>query len=152
MIISNRDRKVNNSKMSLLLWWPRKDVFFAFSHNSDVIISKMASEINGVLSFYPTVQRHIKENIKAPRHLPLRGEFTGDRWIPRTKGQSRGKCFHLMTSSLSMPFLLLARTIILNQQPPFVKFVNDKIITSWSIGYTEVEKTQSGIIIVDYAN
>ena len=22
-----------------------------------------------------------------------------DRWIPRTKGQLRGKCFHLMTSS-----------------------------------------------------
>ena len=29
----------------------------------------------------------IKENIKAPRHWPLCGEFTGDRWIPRTKGQ-----------------------------------------------------------------
>ena len=27
------------------------------------------------------------------------GEFTGDRWIPRTNGQLRGKCFHLMTSS-----------------------------------------------------
>ena len=26
-------------------------------------------------------------------------EFTGDRWIPRTNGQERGKCFHLMTSS-----------------------------------------------------
>ena len=41
----------------------------------------------------------IKENIKAPRHWPLWGEFTGDPWIPRTKGQLRGKCFHLMTSS-----------------------------------------------------
>ena len=30
---------------------------------------------------------HIKENIKAPRHWPLCAEFTGDRWIPRTKGQ-----------------------------------------------------------------
>ena len=29
----------------------------------------------------------IKENIKAPRHWPLWGEFIGDRWIPRTKGQ-----------------------------------------------------------------
>ena len=28
----------------------------------------------------------------------LGGEFTGDRWIPRTKGQKRGKYFHLMTS------------------------------------------------------
>ena len=40
-----------------------------------------------------------KENIKAPRLWPLSGEFIEDRWIPRTKGQSRGKCFHLMTSS-----------------------------------------------------
>ena len=29
----------------------------------------------------------------------LCGEFTGDRWIPRTNGQFCGKCFHLMTSS-----------------------------------------------------
>ena len=28
-------------------------------------------------------------------------KFTGDRWIPHTKGQWRGKCFHLMTSSCS---------------------------------------------------
>ena len=38
----------------------------------------------------------VKENIKASRHLPLRGEFTGDRWIPR---QLREKSFHLMMSS-----------------------------------------------------
>ena len=29
----------------------------------------------------------IKENTKAPRHWPLWGEFTGDQWIPRIKGQ-----------------------------------------------------------------
>ena len=33
------------------------------------------------------VQAQIKENIKAPRHWPLCGEFTGDRRIPHTKGQ-----------------------------------------------------------------
>ena len=43
----------------------------------------------------------IKENIQATRHWPLWGEFTGDRWIPRTKGRQRGKCFHLMTSPWS---------------------------------------------------
>ena len=31
--------------------------------------------------------------------VTLWGEFTGDRWIPCTKGQWRGKCFHLMASS-----------------------------------------------------
>ena len=45
------------------------------------------------------IQALIKENIKAPRHWPLCGKFTGDRWISRTNGQLRGKCFHLMTSS-----------------------------------------------------
>ena len=33
------------------------------------------------------IHAQIKENIKAPRHWPLCVEFTGDRWIPRTKGQ-----------------------------------------------------------------
>ena len=47
----------------------------------------------------PFIQTQIKENIKASGHWPLCGEFTGDRWIPRTNGQLRGKCFHLMTSS-----------------------------------------------------
>ena len=28
-----------------------------------------------------------RRNIKAPRHWPLWGEFSGDRWIPRTKGR-----------------------------------------------------------------
>ena len=32
----------------------------------------------------------IKENIKAPRHWPLWGEFTATRWIPRTKGPHKG--------------------------------------------------------------
>ena len=29
----------------------------------------------------------LNKNIKAPRHWPLCGEFTGDGWIPRTNGQ-----------------------------------------------------------------
>ena len=33
------------------------------------------------------LKAQIKENIKTPRHWPLCGEFTGDRWIPRTEGQ-----------------------------------------------------------------
>ena len=45
------------------------------------------------------IQAQIKQRIKAPLHRPLWGEFTGDRWIPHTEGQLRGKCFHLMTSS-----------------------------------------------------
>ena len=33
------------------------------------------------------IQVQIKENIKAPRHWPLCGKFTGHRWIPLTNGQ-----------------------------------------------------------------
>ena len=47
----------------------------------------------------PFVQVQIKESIKTPRHWPLLGESTGDRWIPLTQGQLRGKCFHLITST-----------------------------------------------------
>ena len=39
----------------------------------------------------PFVRALIKENIKAPPHWPLWGQSTGDRWIPLTKGQWRGK-------------------------------------------------------------
>ena len=39
----------------------------------------------------PFVQAQIKENIKSPCHCSLWGESTGDRWIPLTKGQWRGK-------------------------------------------------------------
>ena len=58
-------------------------------HYNDVIMSAMASQITSLTIVYSTVyiQAHIKENIKAPRHWPLCVEFTGDRWIPRTKGQ-----------------------------------------------------------------
>ena len=35
----------------------------------------------------PFIQAQIKQNIKAPCHWPLSGEFSGDRWIIRTKGQ-----------------------------------------------------------------
>ena len=38
----------------------------------------------------PFIQAQMKEDIKAPRHWPLCWEFTGDRWISRTKGQWRG--------------------------------------------------------------
>ena len=47
----------------------------------------------------------IKENTKAPRHWPFGWESTSDRWIPHTKGQWRGKCFHLMTSSWNTIFI-----------------------------------------------
>ena len=50
-------------------------------HYSDVIMSMMASQITSVLIVYSTIcSGQIKENIKAPCHWPLWGEFASDRW------------------------------------------------------------------------
>ena len=43
----------------------------------------------------------IKKNIRAPRHWPFCGEFTGDQWIPCTKGQLCGKCLLLAVCSIT---------------------------------------------------
>ena len=68
-------------------------------HYIDVIMSAMASQITASRLFTePFIQAQIK-NSKALRHWPLWGEFTGGRWVPLTKCQWRGKCFHLMKSS-----------------------------------------------------
>ena len=56
-----------------------------FTNNyNDVIMSAMASQITSRLLTQPFIHAQIKESIKTPRHWPLWGEFTGDRWIPRT--------------------------------------------------------------------
>ena len=69
-------------------------------HYSDVIMDTVSSQITSLTIVYLTVNSaQIKENIKAPRHWPLCGEFTGDQLIPCTNGQWHGKCLHLMTSS-----------------------------------------------------
>ena len=50
-------------------------------------MTTMASQIDGVskasrLFTQPFIQTQIKENIKAPRHWPLCGEFTGTGEFP----------------------------------------------------------------------
>ena len=55
------------------------------SHYTDVIMGAIASQITSLTQ--PLIQAQIKENIKAPPHWPLWGEFTGDRWITRINGQ-----------------------------------------------------------------
>ena len=51
-------------------------------HYSDVIMSARAYHITSLTIVFSTVY-----------HWSLWGEFTGDQWIPRTKGQWRRKCF-----------------------------------------------------------
>ena len=54
---------------------------------NDVIMGAMAAQITSMTIVYSTVYPGADRKKQAPRHSPLCGEFTGDRWIPRTKGQ-----------------------------------------------------------------
>ena len=68
-------------------------------HHCDVIMGAMASQTTCLKIVYSTVHSGVDQriiliywfiyigNIKAPRHWPSCGKFTGDRWIPRTNGQ-----------------------------------------------------------------
>ena len=63
-------------------------LYYRLHHYNDVIMCAMASQITSFTIIYSTVYAGAdKKKIKAPRHWPLCEEFTGDRWIPRTKGQ-----------------------------------------------------------------
>ena len=75
------------------------------------------------------VQMQIKDNIEAPHRWPLCRQFT-DQWrIPRTKGQWRGKCFHLMTSSFPPPTLSSHSVVALTL---FVHWKMTAILTKYS--------------------
>ena len=72
-------------------------------------MSTMVSQITSFTIVYRLFRRRSKKTSKELRHWPLWWEFTGDRWIPRTKGQLQGNCFHLMTSScpiIEMPWTI----------------------------------------------
>ena len=59
------------------------------SHYIDVIMTTMASQITSLVVFYSIVyQAQIKENIKAPRHWPLSGEFTGTGEFPAQRASN----------------------------------------------------------------
>ena len=70
------------------------------THYSDVIMTMIASQITSLTVVYSTVYSDADQR-KHQRSASLAFVWGihRDRWIPRTKCQLRGKCFHLMTSS-----------------------------------------------------
>ena len=93
------EHMVSSKLLQISISWTRKFP----QHYNDVIMSMMASQITNLTIVYLSVYSGADQRtIKTPRHWPLWGEFTGDRWIPRTKGRWRGKYFHLVTSSWHM--------------------------------------------------
>ena len=85
----------------------KKDNFMFFSlpsphwfHCIDVIMTTMASQITSLAVVYSSVYLDADQRKhQSSASLAFVWGIHRDRWIPRTKGQLRGKCFHLMTSS-----------------------------------------------------
>ena len=67
---------------------------------TDVIMTTMAPQITSVTIVYSTVYSDVDQRKhQSSASLALVRGSHRNRWIPRTKGQLRGKYFHLMTSS-----------------------------------------------------
>ena len=63
-------------------------------------MTTMASQITSLTVVYSTVYSDVDQRKhQSSASLAFVRGIHRDRWIPRTKGQLRGKCFHLMTSS-----------------------------------------------------
>ena len=69
-------------------------------HYDDVIMTTIAFQITSLTSVNSTVYSDADQRKhQSTASLAFVWGIHRDRWIPRTKGQLRGKCFHLMTSS-----------------------------------------------------
>ena len=70
------------------------------NHYNDVTMTTMASQITSLMVVYSTVYSDADQRKhQSSASLAFVWGIHRDRWIPRTKGQLRGKYSHLMTSS-----------------------------------------------------
>ena len=58
------------------IWRQYGDLVDSLGRHSHSVVAVLC---DGGLITQPFIQAQIKENIKAPRHWPLRGEFNGER-------------------------------------------------------------------------
>ena len=77
-------------------------------------MTTMASQITSLTVVYSTVYSDSDQRkYQSSASLAFVRGIHRDRWIPRTKGQLRGKCFHLMTSSCYLNFLVDSRDFVI---------------------------------------
>ena len=75
----------NNAELRCCCCLPcLSDVF----HNQPSSLQWRHNERDGVPDHQPHECLQVKENIKAPRHWPLCGTFTSDRWTPTQRASS----------------------------------------------------------------
>ena len=76
------------------------------THYIDVIMTTMTSQITSLTVVYSTVYSDAdQKKTQSSASLAFVWGIHRDRWIPRTKGQLRRKCFHLMTWSWRVVWL-----------------------------------------------
>ena len=92
-------------------------------HYDDVIMRAIASQSTSLTIVYSTVYSGADQRKhESSASLAFVWGIHRDRWIPRTKGQLRGKCFHLMTSSWG-------------KLVPFSICIWATFITGWNLTY-----------------
>ena len=75
-------------------------VVSAIPHYDDVRMGAIASQITSLAIVYSAFYSGVDQRKhQSSASLAFVWGIHRDRWIPRTKGQLRGKCFHFMTSS-----------------------------------------------------
>ena len=105
------------------------------------------------------IQAQIKENIKAPRHWPLCGEFPGTGEFPAQRASNAGKCCHLMTSSCLLPLRFFSNNFPWNSNDlpsrysrnryVFV-FSSNIIIGTCKCGYGRAQKSSLSLLNVNF--
>ena len=97
----------NTKSLSIISWilqWTQWTYIHVTTHEgihyADVIMGPIASQITSLTTVYSIVYSDADQRKhQSSASLAFVWGIHRDRWTPRTKGQLRGKCFHLMTSS-----------------------------------------------------
>ena len=90
--------KIHYPWLVVFLSWLNLQCFS--NHYIDVIMTMMACQIISLTVVHSTFYSDADQRKhQSSPSLAFVWGIHRDRWIPRTKGQLRGKCFHLMTSS-----------------------------------------------------
>ena len=111
--LSKHSRGWSFETLSHPLWRHRNDLWkthfmniisvsarFGTRHYTDVIMGAIASKVTSLRIVYSSVYSGADQRKhQSSASLAFVRGIHRDRWIPRTNGQKRGKCFHLMTSS-----------------------------------------------------
>ena len=99
-------RHVLSQRMNMCVYVPSQALrqhkyrCYKVYHYGDVMITTIASQITSFTVIYSTVYRDADQRKhQSNASLAFVWGIHRSRWIPRTKGQLRGKCLHLMTSS-----------------------------------------------------